>query len=159
MAKRASGPRPRPEPGTGEWRNGKWTGKWEFSFTSAYPRPDGGRRQIHRRGFDTRRAAKDELDRLIDEDRPPEADGLTVEMVLDDFIAEKTLASRAPNTLAQHRWAANRAKELWAGWLAESLTYRHINKQYLAWQQGGRKQYRGWTQTAAGERQGHDGHG
>lgn len=140
---RASAPRPRPEPGTGEWRHGKWTGKWEFSFTSAYPRPDGGRRQIHRRGFDTRKAAKEELDRLLDEDRPPEAEGLTVETVLDDFIAEKTLVGRAPNTLAQHRWAAKRAKDLWGGWLAESLTYRHINRQYLAWQQSGRKQYRG----------------
>jgi integrase len=39
-----------------------------------------------------------------------------VEAVLEDFLAEKTLAGRAPNTIAQHRWAANRAKELWGGW-------------------------------------------
>jgi hypothetical protein len=114
--KRASGPRPRPEPGTGEWRHGRWTGTWCFSFTSAHPRPDGGRRQIFRRGFRTRGAAQEELNRLLDEDRPPEADGLTVEAVLEDFLAEKTLAGRAPNTIAQHRWAANRAKELWGGW-------------------------------------------
>jgi integrase len=142
MVKRASGPRPRPEAGTGEWRNGKWTGKWEFSFTSAHPRPDGGRREIHRRGFHTRKAAKEELDRLMDEDRPPEADGLTVAMVVDDFVAEKTLAGRAPNTIAQHRWAAERAKELWGGWPAEQLTYRQLNAQYVAWQRSGRKQFR-----------------
>lgn len=58
-------------------------------------------------------------------------------MVLDDFVAEKTLAGRAPNTIAQHRWAANRAKELWGGWPATQLTYRHLNSQCLAWQQGG----------------------
>lgn len=140
--KRASGPRPRPERGTGDWRNGKWYGKWEFSFTSAHPRPDGRRREIHRRGFDTRKEAQAELDRLLAEDQPPEAAGLTVGMVLDDFIAEKTLAGRAPNTIAQHRWAADRARELWGGWPAAQLTYRHLNAQYLAWQKGGRKQFR-----------------
>jgi integrase len=152
MAKRASGPRPRPEAGTGEWRNGKWTGKWMFSFTSAHPRPDGGRRQIFRRGFPTRRAAQEELNRLLAEDRPPEADGLTVAMVLDDFVAEKTVAGRAPNTIAQHRWAAERAKDLWGGWSAEQLTYRHLNAQYVTWQQRGRKQFRrgqGTTTTDA----------
>lgn len=140
--KRASGPRPRPELGTGEWRNGKWTGKWMFSFTSAHPRPDGGRREIFRRGFRTMGAARLELERLMDEDRPPEAEGLTVAMVLDDFVADKTLAGRAPNTIAQHRWAAARAKELWGGWPATQLAYRHLNSQYIAWQEGGRKQFR-----------------
>lgn len=101
-ARRASGPRPRPDLGTGEWRNGKWHGRWMFSFTSAHPRPDSRRREIFRRGFKTRKDAQAELDRLLAEDQPPEADGLTVAMVFDDFIAEKRLAGRAPNTIAQH---------------------------------------------------------
>src|ERR1035437_5925029 len=76
------------------------TGTWSFNFNSVHPNPDGSRRQIHRRGFATRGAAKAELDRLRDEDvelYSPKAGTLTVKDVVDSFLRAKGLAGRSAN--------------------------------------------------------------
>lgn len=108
-------------------------GTWWFVFDSSHPRPDGSRRQVKRRGFATKGAAQDELDRLRREDRPPDVDGLTVGFVLDQFIRTKELAGKAPGTVEHYRWAAEHAKARWGGWRAEDLTDEQLDAAYLEW--------------------------
>lgn len=101
------------------------SGKWRFVFDSVHPNPDESRRQILRRGFETRSEAKAELDRLRREDAELIAplDGtLTVGMVLDQFVRAKRLAGKAPNTISQYEWATAQAKARWEGWSADRLT-------------------------------------
>jgi integrase len=112
-------------------------GTWGFVFDSAHPRPDGSRRQVRRRGFPTQKAAKAELKRLLDEDRPP--GDLTVGDVLDRFVLAKERQGRAPNTLAMYRWAVERVKARWGGWPAEELLGSHLDEAYSEWLAGGRR--------------------
>jgi integrase len=135
-SKRSTTAAPRKDPKTDTWR---------FVFDSVHPNPDGSRRQIRRRGFTTRSAAKDELDRLRREDADLIAplDGtLTVGMVLDQFIRAKRLAGRTPNTIAQYEWAADQAKVRWAGWAADKLTCDHLEDAYSEMLTDGRRQWR-----------------
>jgi len=115
------------------------SGKWGFIFDSAHLNPDGSRRQIRRRGFDTKAAAQAELDRLRREDRPPEHDGLSVGNVLDGFIRTKRIAGRAPGTVEFYEWAAEHAKARWGGWPADQLTAERLDEAYAEWLAGGRK--------------------
>lgn len=114
-------------------------GKWGFVFDSAHLNPDGSRRQIRRRGFATRGDAQAELDRLRSEDRPAEHDGLTVAVVLEQFVRTKQLAGKAPATVEHYRWAAEHVKGRWGGWSAEALTAEQLDIAYLDWLDGGRK--------------------
>lgn len=108
-------------------------GTWGFVFDSVHPKPDGSRRQVLRRGFATKGEAQAELDRLRREDRPLDVEGLTVGLVLDQFIRTKTLAGKAPGTIDHYRWAAEHAKALWGGWPAADLTDEQLDAAYLAW--------------------------
>jgi hypothetical protein len=119
---RATTPQPKKDPKTGTWY---------FVFDSQYPKPDGSRRQILRRGFPTKTVAKTELRRLMDEDRP--SGELTVGQVLDRFVLSKERAGRAPNTVDQYRWAAGHIKERWGGWPAEKLIGDHLDQAYSDW--------------------------
>jgi integrase len=93
---RNASPTPKKDPKTGVWR---------FVFDSVHPNPDGSRRQIPRRGFPTRAAAKAELDRLRQEDADlaaPAANGLSVGDVMESFVADT--GARA-GEVAGLRWA------------------------------------------------------
>lgn len=114
-------------------------GTWYFVFDSAFPKPDGSRRQIKRRGFATRGAAQTELDRLRREDRPVDLDGTTVGAILDQFVRTKTIAGKAPSTVEHYRWAAEHAKSRWGGWAAEDLTGDLLDAAYIEWLAGGRR--------------------
>lgn len=133
--KRSTSPAPKKDPKTDTWR---------FVFDSIHPNPDGSRRQVYRRGFATRGAAKMELDRLRTEDAEliAPADGtLTVGMVLDAFTRAKKLAGKAPNTIAQYEWSASQAKARWGGWAAAKLTGDHLEDAYAEMLAGGRRQW------------------
>src|SRR5215211_6315799 len=100
MAKRPSGPTVRKDPKTE---------LWEFVFESQHRRPDGRRRQVHRRGFPTRAAAKAALEVALADDarlRDPPEGALTVAAVLDQVTRTKRLANRAPNTVGPVRVGA-----------------------------------------------------
>lgn len=125
---RATAPQPKKDPKTGTW--------W-WVFDSQFPRPDGSRRQIKRRGFPTRAAAKAELLKAIAEDRPPS--DLTVAQVLDRFVTTKEKAGRAPNTIVSYKGAAARAKEKWGEWPAEMLTGDHLDAAYTEWLASGKR--------------------
>jgi integrase len=126
--KRAAAPEPKKD---------RVTRLWWFVFDSQYPRPDGSRRQIKRRGFTTLKEANKELKRLMAEDRP--AGELTVDQVLDRFVASKVRAGRAPNTINGYRHASARVKEKWGGWLAEMLTGDHLDQAYTEWLATGKR--------------------
>jgi integrase len=113
-------------------------GTWGFVFDSRFPKPDGSRRQIRRRGFATQKAAKAAMQRLLEEDRP--AGDLTVGDVLDRFVLAKERQGRAPNTLAMYRWAVDRLKARWGGWSAEDLLGQHLDEAYTGWLSSGRRQ-------------------
>lgn len=119
-------------------------GEWEWRFDSVHPRPDGSRRQIHRRGFPTRAAAQRALDEARQADRVGggPAGPVTVDAVFADFIRAKRLQGRAPNTVAQYEWAAERARARWGGWPAEQLTAELLEAAYEEMTAGGRRQYR-----------------
>jgi integrase len=119
-------------------------GTWGWMFESVHPRPDGSRRQIHRRGFVTKTAAQAALDRARREDMALIASdgGLTVKDVFDDFVRTKKLAGRAPNTIAQYEWAAGLAAQRWGGWPAQKLTAELLDAAYLTMLAGGRRQFR-----------------
>lgn len=123
-------------------------GTWYFVFDSAHPAPDGTRRQIKRRGFRTRAEAQKELDKVRNEDGPPDHDGLTVATVLDQFLRTKQLAGKAPGTIEHYRWAAEHAKARWGGWPAEKLTPELLDAAYLEWLVGGRRVHRRGVGTA-----------
>jgi len=121
------------------------TGSWRFVFDSVHPNPDGSRRQILRRGFPTRAAAKDELDRLRREDADltaPAANGLSVSDVMESFVRAKRLAGKAPGTLAQYEWAGRIVTERWGGWQAAKLTGDHLEQAYAEMLSSGRRQWR-----------------
>ncbi len=129
-------------------------GTWGWMFESVHPKPDGSRRQIHRRGFPTRAAAQTALDEARREDRTLGAPNglLTVNDLFADFVRTKKLAGRAPNTVAQYEWAAGLAAERWGGWPAQKLTAELLNEAYLAMLAGGRRQYRrGQGTTSTGQ--------
>jgi integrase len=141
--KRNAAPAPGRDPNSGTWR---------FVFDSVHSRPDGSRRQIRRRGFATRGAAKAELERLQNEDAElfaPTDGTLTVGLVLDQFVRAKALAGRAPNTLAQYRWAVDIAKGRWGGWPADTLTHDHLETAYTEMMASGRRQWRRGKGTEA----------
>jgi integrase len=125
---RATAPQPKKDPKTGTW--------W-WVFDSQFPRPDGSRRQVKRRGFPTRAVAKAELQKAMAEDRPPS--DLTVAQVLDRFVASKEKAGRAPNTIVSYKGAAARAKEKWGEWPAEMLTGDHLDASYTEWLASGKR--------------------
>jgi integrase len=104
-------------------------GTWGFVFTSRYPRPDGGRRQIRKRGFPTMAKAVAARDRARRDETPGTAG--TVGDVLDQFIRTKRLAGRAPATIQQYEWAAGLAKARWGTWPAERLTADDLDDAYL----------------------------
>ncbi len=125
---------------------------WGFVFDSVHPDPDGTRRQIRRRGFATQGLAKAELKRLQNEDVElfaPTVGTLTVGLVLDQFVRAKALAGRAPNTLAQYRWASEIARERWAGWAADKVTGDHLEAAYMEMMASGRRQWRRGKGTEA----------
>lgn len=141
MTGRATKPTPRPTPS--KYREGGKV-RWQFVFASATRNPDGSRRQIRRKGFETKTAADAELDRVFAEDRANvggERD-LTVGDVLDDFIRAKQLAGRAPGTIAFYEWSAGLAKSRWGGWPATSLTYEQLDKAYVEMQASGKRQHK-----------------
>lgn len=116
------------------------SGLWYFVFDSVEPKPDGSRRQIRRRNFKTQAEAKDELDRLLREDRALQGrDVPTVDEVLDRFIRAKKVQRRAPNTIAFHEWAAGLARSRWGAWQADRLTHDHVEAAYAAMLEGGRR--------------------
>jgi integrase len=128
------------------------SGTWSFSFGSAHPNPDGSRRQIHRRGFPTQKAARAELDRLRDEDAElyaPTAGGLTVSEVVQSFLRAKGLAGRSANTVAQYKWAGAIIADRWGGWAASKLTGDHLEVAYAEMLAGGRRQWRRGKGTEA----------
>jgi integrase len=127
---------------------------WFFVFDSSLPHPDGSRRQVKRRGFPTRAAAKTALDTARRDDaRKVRTDGvLTVADVFADFVRTKRLAGRAPNTIAQYEWAAGVADARWGGWPAVKLTAELLDAAYVDMLAGGRRQYRRGHGTSATER-------
>lgn len=135
MSARASVPMPKKDTRTGEW---------SFVFDSSQPRPDGSRRQVRRRGFATKAAAKAALDKAVKEDRALSGDGggLTVSAVLEQFIRTKRLAGKAPGTVAFYEWASTHATSRWGGWPADKLTADHLDAAYLEMLAGGRKRHR-----------------
>lgn len=141
---RAAGPEPKKSA----------NGTWGWVFDSAHPNPDGSRRQIRRRGFPTRTEARKALDEELRNDQKllPSFNGpVTVNRVFAELIRAKELAGRAPNTVAQYRWARDRAAELWGEWEASKLTQAHLENAYLDMLGGpSRKQWRrgvGTTRT------------
>lgn len=145
MTKRSTAPAPKKDEQTGEWC---------FVFDSASPRPDGSRRQIKRRGFTTRAAAKAALAIALKEDRAltDTGAGMTVGDVLDQFIRTKRLAGRAPGTIAFYEWASTHAAARWGGWSAERLTADHLDAAYLEMLGGGRKVHRRHIGTSVTEK-------
>jgi len=132
------------------------SGAWHFVFDSIHPNPDGSRRQLRRRGFPTKKAALQALDRARSEDAallaPTGSGVLTVAAVLEQFIRTKQLAGRAPNTLEFYRWAGGLATARWGGWAADRLTDADLDAAYLEMLGAGRRQYRrgrGTTATTA----------
>lgn len=117
------------------------TGLWGFAFDSEHPGPEGRRRQVRRRGFPTKAAARAELDRLRADDRlvSSHVDNLTVADVLNQFVTAKAIGGRAPGTVEQYRWAAARACEEWGTWPAARLTGNHLEVAYLGWMVKGRR--------------------
>ena len=138
LTMRSTAPAPKKDPKTGTWR---------FVFDSIHPNPDGSRRQVRRRGFATRAAAKAELDRLKRQDTELIAplDGtLTVGMLMDQLVRAKRLARKAPKTIAHYVWASAHVKERWGGWAADKLTHEHLETAYVEMLASGRRQwYRG----------------
>lgn len=116
---------------------------WGFVFTSIHPRSDGGRRQVRRSGFPTAEVAKNERAAEIVRDRGTTAPvaGLTVSMVLRQFIRTKQLAGKAPGTIAQYEWAAARLEERFGGKAADKLTSDHLDELYAGLLTGGRRQH------------------
>lgn len=135
MSARASVPIPKKNPKTGEW---------SFVFDSVHPRPDGSRRQIRRRGFATRSAAKAALDASLREDRALSENqpGMTVGQVMEQFIRTKRLAGRAPGTVAFYEWSTTHVLKRWDGWPAASLTSDHLDTAYLEMLNFGRMAYK-----------------
>lgn len=130
------------------------SGDWYFVFDSCQPRPDGSRRQIRRRGFPTKGAAKAELDRALAEDRALTAsgEGLTVKAVLDQFIRTKRLAGKAPGTIAFYEWASSHAIARWGGWRADKLTADHLDAAYAEMLAAGRRVHRRGSGTVSTEK-------
>jgi integrase len=81
--------------------------------------------------------ATEALDKARREDTPGTAG--TVGEVLDQFLRAKTLAGRAPGTLAQYRWAADIARARWGGWDADTLTHEALETAYAAMLAGGKR--------------------
>jgi integrase len=115
-------------------------GTWGYVFTSSHPRPDGGRRQVRRRGFPTMGDANDALDQARRDDTPGTAG--TVGAVLEQFVRLKRLSGRAPTTLAQYQWAADQVRTRWGMWPAERLTAEHLDAAYLEMLAGGKRAHR-----------------
>src|ERR1700683_4924161 len=127
-------------------------GEWLFVFDSVHPTASGGRRQVYRRGFKTKAAAQEALDKARRHDKthgPSAGDELTVTDVLADFVRTKRLAGKAPNTVAQYEWAAGLAKARWGGWPADSLTSEVLDAAYEEMLRSGRRQHRGKAGTTA----------
>lgn len=132
---RASSPTPKKDPKSG---------LWYFAFDSRHPRPDGGRRQVRRSGFPTRRACAEALRQAVQDDRQhvlPLSDVPTIEMILERYLAAKRLAGVGSSRLAQIKWANKRLNDLWGGWPATKLTDAEIEAQYLNLLTRGRRQY------------------
>jgi integrase len=127
------------------------SGTWSFVFDSVHPTPSGGRRQIRRRGFLTKKAAQAAMDQERQNDAalaPGTGGVLTVAMVLEQFIRTKQLAGRAPNTIEFYRWAAGLASARWGGWRADRLTGDDLDAAYLDMLHAGRRQYRRGSGTS-----------
>jgi integrase len=123
-----------------------------FVFDSVHPTASGGRRQVYRRGFTSKKEAQDALDEARRQDRahePRRGDELTVADVFADFVRAKRLAGKAPNTVAQYEWAAGIAGARWGGWPAESLTSELLDGAYEEMLRSGRRQHRGKSGTTA----------
>lgn len=133
-------------------RKDQTTGTWSFVFDSVHPTPNGGRRQIRRRGFITKKAAQAAMDQERQKDAalaPGTGRLLTVAMVLEQFVRTKQLSGRAPNTVEFYRWAAGLATARWGGWAADKLTGDDLDAAYLEMLVAGRRQYRRGIGTAA----------
>lgn len=82
------------------------TGTWSF-VVDLGPGPDGKRRQARRRGFPTKRAAQEELDRLrvaAREGTFVEPSKTTVADYLESWLEARAVAGLAPSTIASYRW-------------------------------------------------------
>ena len=129
-------------------RKDRATGKWGFLFDSVHPGPDGRRRRVHRRGFDTKAAAQTALDQERHDDGGILEPGtLTVAAVLDQFIRVKRLAGRAPGTIHQYQWAAGMAKARWGTRPADWLRAEHLEAAWVEMLAGGRRVHRRGTGT------------
>lgn len=126
------------------------TGKWDFLYWSVHPKADGTRRQVHRSGFATMAAAKDARADAVAEDRGLlVADGLTVATLLEQYQRTKRLQGRAPATLHQIGWAAERLNNRFGQMAASKLTADHLDELYLELMGKGRRQFRRGKGTEA----------
>lgn len=89
--------------------------------------------QVFRRGFRTEREAKAALkiELANDADLVERDDGLTVGMVLDQFIRGKRLAGKATGTINQYEWAADHIRRPFGTWQATRLTSDHLDAFYV----------------------------
>jgi integrase len=127
-------------------------GTWWFVFDSVHRKGDGSRIQIKRTKFRTKAEAKQELDRLRNDDGATSAhvEKLTVRKLFDDYIRTKEVAGRAPATIAGLRWAADIACERWGSMSAERLTHDHLDAAYADMLVTGRRVFKRGKNGSAG---------
>lgn len=126
--------------GSPQARQDKTRGDWYFAFDSVQKHPDGSRRQVKRRGFATKTAAKNALKAARAEDEALAGKAApTIDDILDEFIGFKRLQGRAPNTIEFYNWSAGLARARWGGWRADEVTHQHLEAAYLEMLSGGRR--------------------
>jgi len=132
MSKRAASAAPRKDDATGTW----------WFVVDGGVGPDGERRQVRRRGFKTKAAAQEELDKVRGKARTASYVApakLTVKAYLTQWIAGLPTTGLRPSTVDGYRRNCDYVIPVLGGRRLDSLTPLDLNKLYTALLESGRR--------------------